>query len=136
MKRWLIVVAAACGARATPRPELPPPQKSLQLNAAGELVDVDAALVPGYITLVDYWSESCAACGVVAGKIAVAIAKQDRVIVRKIDVGDGFTPVAQAYKIGALPHWTVYDRERRLRYVLIGPDCLRAPDLARELLAE
>ena len=41
-------------------------------------------------------------------------------IVRKVDVGDGFTPIAKAYDIGALPHWNVYDKRGRLRYNLIG----------------
>lgn len=121
--------ACSSGARvATPGP---PPEKSLAIDGR-----VEDALVAGYVTLVDFWSEWCAACEVVAGKIAVAIANQDRVIVRKVDVGDGFTPVAVAYEIGALPHWKVYDTHKRLRYVLIGKECLRAPELAKQLLAE
>jgi thiol-disulfide isomerase/thioredoxin len=129
------MLGAGCGPRAVP-PGPAPPAKTLQLNTDGEHVDLEAALVPGHVTLVDFWSESCGACIPVAGRIAVAIAHDDRIVVRKIDVGDGFTPVARAYDIGALPQWNVYDRHRRLRYVLRGSDCLRAPALARELLAE
>jgi len=131
--KWLAVVAlAACGA---PTPVAPPP-KHLQLNQPGAMVDVGAAVVDGYVTIVDFWSESCGACGVVAGMVAVAIAYDPYVVLRQIDVGDGFTPVAHAYEIGALPHFNVYDRKKRLRYVLVGGDCLRAPDLARQLVAE
>jgi thiol-disulfide isomerase/thioredoxin len=126
-----IVLAACAGAQ-----PLPPAEKSMQLNQAGAMVDIKAALVPGYVTVVDFWSESCGACTTVAGMLAVQIANEPRIVVRKIDVGDGFTPVAQAYDIGALPHFQIYDRQRRLRYVLVGGDCLRAPDLARKLLAE
>ena len=57
-------------------------------------------------------------------------------MIRKVDVGDGFTPVAHAYEIGALPHYNVYDKQRRLRYVLVGNDCLQAPEIARDLAAE
>ncbi|MGE5187374.1 MAG: hypothetical protein ACM31C_35250 [Acidobacteriota bacterium] len=57
-------------------------------------------------------------------------------IVREVDVGDGGSPVARAYEIGALPHDNVYDRLERLRYVLVGPDCLRAPELAKQLAEE
>lgn len=131
MKRLLVVVAVACGAQPPP-----PPVKTLQLNAAGEAVNVEAAAVKGYVMLVDFWSEYCAACVIVERKIAAEIGSEPRVIVRKVDVGDGFTPVAKAYEIGALPHWKVFDRKGRLRFVLVGPDCLRAPGLARELLAE
>jgi thiol-disulfide isomerase/thioredoxin len=110
--------------------------KEAQLNTTGAMVDVKAALVPGYVTIVDFWSESCAACTEVHAKVAAGIASETKVIVRKIDVGDGFTEVAHAYDIGALPHYNVYDPKQRLRYVLVGGDCLRAPALARELLAE
>jgi hypothetical protein len=125
----LVLAIAACSS-APP----PPPAPPKTADFAGPRVE--DATVAGYVTLVDFWSESCAACYVVADKIAVKIANSDRVIVRKVDVGDGFTPIAQAYQISALPHWKVYDTKRRLRFILVGPDCLRAPDLANELLAE
>jgi len=126
----LALFVAACGSAPAP------PAKSLQLNRAGEQVDVGAALVLDYITIVDFWSASCAACAIVGGKVAEQVANEPRVVLRKVDVGDGFTPVARTYQIGALPHLNVYDRKRRLRYILVGNDCLRAPALARELLAE
>jgi hypothetical protein len=93
-------------------------------------------LVPGYVTIVDFWSQSCGACVIVGDKVSTAIAGQARVVMRKIDVGDGFTPVAKSFEIEALPHYNVYDRRQRLRYILVGNDCLRAPDLARALVAE
>ena len=127
MKRLVLVALAACGAHAPP-----PPAKSA--DVAGPRVE--DATVAGYVTLVDFWGESCAACKVVEGKIGTEIAKNDRVIVRKVDVGDGFTPIAQAYTVSVLPHWHIYDTKRRLRFILIGPECLRAPTLAAELLAE
>lgn len=136
MRALAIVVIAACGARAA-APVAAPVAKSVELAAEpGAVVDVEAATVANYVTVVDFWSESCGACGVVGGMLAIAIASEPRVIVRKVDVGDGFTPVARAYKVGALPHFKVYDRRRRLRYELVGNDCLQAPTLARQLLAE
>lgn len=122
MKRLLLVVAA-CGA---------PQTKPVAKYDAATTVEP----VAGHVTLVDFWSESCEACVVIGGMIAVKIAKDDRVVVRKIDIGDGFTPIAKQYDITTLPHWDVYDTKRRLRYRLIGPECLRAPQLAAELLAE
>lgn len=131
--RWVaIVVVAACGAA----PVVPAPKKEVQLNQTGAMVSIDAALVSDYVTIVDFWSESCGACVEVGAKVTAAIADQSHVILRKIDVGDGFTEVAHAYDISALPHYNVYDTKKRLRYVLVGGDCLRAPELALALLAE
>lgn len=138
MTRLALLLLLACGAPATTStaPSSPPPHKSLQLNAPGVLVDVDAALPAGFVTVVDFWGEHCGACEVVGGMLAVQVAKQDRVLIRKVDVGDGFTPVAQHYKIGALPHYRVYDKHKQLRYVLVGNDCLKAPEIAKQLASE
>ncbi len=138
MARALALVLAACGAGAPPppRPTPAPPKKEVQLNASGAPVKVEDATVAGFVTIVDFWSESCGACVEVHARVAAGIADQPRTILRKVDVGDGFTEVAHAYDISALPHYNVYDTRRRLRFILVGSDCLRAPDLAKRLLIE
>ena len=55
---------------------------------------VQALASGGYVTVVDFWSESCHACVALGGRLAVGVAQEPRVVIRKIDVGDGFTPVA------------------------------------------
>ena len=139
-----VALASACGAspapapasRAAAAPPAPTVQKILQLNAPGAPVDLAAALPAGYVTVVDFWSESCEACKPLGALLETGVASEPRVVIRKIDVGDGFTPVAAAYKIDALPHYFIYDKQKRLRYDLVGPDCLAAARYARELAAE
>jgi len=133
--RLALVVVAACGA-ARPAPAPPPPEKEVQLNQPGVLVKVEDATLAGYVTIVDFWSESCGACVEVHARVAAGIAGQGRTIRRKVDVGDGLGELARAYDISALPHYNVYDTRKRLRFILVGNDCLRAPDLAKQLLAE
>jgi hypothetical protein len=128
----LALVVATITAIAACSSAPPPPPKTAAYTGA----HVEDATIAGYVTLVDFWSESCAACSVVEEKIAAQIATNERVIVRKVDVGDGFTPIAQAYNITVMPHWKVYDTKRRLRFILVGPECLRAPELAAQLLTE
>jgi thiol-disulfide isomerase/thioredoxin len=110
--------------------------KHLDHAAAASPDAVDAAIPADYITIVDFWSEACAACKAVEAKTQAQLSAEPRVVVRKVDVADGFTPAAKVYDIGALPHWNVYDRRRHLRYVLVGSDCLKAPQLAHALAAE
>ena len=128
---WLV----ACGG-AAPRPAPSAPAQEVQLNTAGALVKIEDSTLAGYVTIVDFWSESCGACVEVQTRVVAGIADNPRAVLRKVDVGDGFTEVAHAYDIAALPHYNVYDKKRRLRFVLVGNDCLRAPDLAKQLLAE
>jgi thiol-disulfide isomerase/thioredoxin len=130
----LLLGLAACSHPAAPAP--PAAEKSMQLNKPGEPVELATAIPAGYVTVVDFWSESCGACTIVGGMLAVQVAKAGDVVIRKVDVGDGLTPVAKQYQINALPHYNVYDRAKRLRYVLVGNDCLKAPELAKQLAAE
>ncbi len=131
-------VLVACGTTAAPTvpTNAQAPEKSVQLNQPGELIDVEAQLPAGYVSVVDFWGEHCGACVVVGGMLAVQVALDDGIVIRKVDVGDGFTPVAQHYKIGALPHFRVYDKHKRMRYLLVGNDTLKAPELAKQLAAE
>ena len=126
-----VVALAACGAGRAPAP------KVVALNSApGELVDIDAALVADHVTIVDFWAAWCAACDRIDAMLMADIADEPAIVVRRVDVGEGRTPVARAYQVGALPHLRIFDRERRLRYVLVGNDTLRTAELAKSLLAE
>ena len=131
-----LVLVLACKQAQAPHAPAAMPQKSVQLNKPGEPIDLARHLVPGYVTVVDFWGEHCGACTVVTGHLAVGVAKDDRVLIRKIDVGDGFTQVAKDHDITALPHYRIYDKRGRLRYDLVGNDCLQAAKLAKQLAAE
>ncbi len=139
-----LIAGGACGPAAQPAaPATPatasaprPPDKIVQLNAPGAAVDVAAALPAGYVTVVDFWSQSCEACGPLGARLETGVADEPRVVIRKVDVGDGDTPVAAAYQIAALPHFFIYDKQKRLRYDLVGPDCLQAARYARQLADE
>ena len=136
MKRLVILALAvsACGQPATPT--VPPAEKSVQVNKPGEAIELATVLPDGYVTVVDFWSESCGACVIVGGMLAVQTAKDTSVVIRKVDVGDGDTPVAKQFNVGPLPHYNVYDRHKKLRYKLVGNQCLQAPELAKQLAAE
>ncbi|HVK73352.1 MAG TPA: thioredoxin family protein [Kofleriaceae bacterium] len=129
-----LLVIAACGTAARPAPPPPPAAKVVQVNRPGEPVALDAVLVAGHVTVIDFWAEWCGGCKVVEDKLMAAIAAEPSVVVRKIDVGDGETPVARQYQVGVLPHLRIYDREGRLRFVLAGNDALTAGEAALQLV--
>lgn len=126
----LMMLAIACGAAG------PPPAKVLQLNATGEPVDLSTAIVPGRVTVIDFWATWCGGCAIVDERLMAAIGDVDAVVVRKIDIGDGETPVARQHQVSALPHVRIFDRDGNLRYVLAGNDAMEAGELARALAAE
>jgi thiol-disulfide isomerase/thioredoxin len=134
MKYLVLALLVACGH--AKGPVAPPPEKTVQINKPGEQVSVDGALVDGYVVVIDFWGEHCGACKVVGGMLAVGVAQDDRVLIRKVDVGDGFTQVAKDYDINALPHYRVYDKHKRMRYDLVGNDCVKASEIAKQLADE
>jgi thiol-disulfide isomerase/thioredoxin len=149
MSRALVLVvallAAACGPKTTTTdtptpthkaPPKKPPAKVVQVNQTGEPVDLARVVVPGHVTIVDFWATWCGGCEVVDEKMMAVIGSEPAIVVRKIDIGDGDTPVARQHKVGALPHVRIYDRAGNLRYVLAGNDALTAGDAAKTLAAE
>jgi thioredoxin 1 len=131
---WTVTTALLLvGCSAAP----PPPVKVAALNAeAGAMVDIEAALPRGYVTVVDFWATYCAACKTVEAKLLSEIRNVPDVVVRKVDVGPGDSAVAKAYKIAGLPHLRIFDRRGRLRYMLVGDDAKQAGEFAIALSAE
>ena len=134
--RFLVLCAlVACGTPVV-APKEPPPPKSLEINKKGEMVDIDSNLPAGYVTVVDFWADWCGGCTHVGGLLAVGVAQDPNIVIRKIDVGEGTTAVAHAYQINVLPHFRIYDKQKRLRYDLVANDCLKATEIAHQLAAE
>lgn len=125
----------ACGAQHA-APPAAPPEKVVQLNEPGEMVNVEASFVPGYVVVVDFWAEWCGACTKVDAALRAKLDREPRILVRRVHVGDGMTPVADAYDASSLPYVRVYDTHGKLRYALRYNDALSAGDRALEVARE
>jgi thiol-disulfide isomerase/thioredoxin len=113
-----------------------PPEKVVQLNEPGAMVNVEASFVPGYVMIVDFWAEWCGACEKVDAAIMAAVADEPKILVRKVHVGDGDTQVADHYDAAGLPYVRVYGADGQLRYALRYNDAFTAGAKAIAVAAE
>jgi thioredoxin 1 len=103
-------------------------------NRPGEMVVIEDLLVPGKVTVVDFWAEWCGACKEVDAKLLLAITGEPGIAVRKIDILDDDSPVAKHYDIGVLPHIRIYSRDGELLYALIGDNAHSIAERLTEVL--
>lgn len=132
----LLAACISCAPASPPVRALPPARVAAINLGPGAMVDIEQHTIAGYVTIVDFWAEWCAACKVIEDELRVELAQEGAVVVRKVDVGAGDSEVARAYRLGALPHLRIFDRKRRLRYVLVGNDAHQAGEAAIALARE
>lgn len=103
------------------------------VNRPGEMVDVAAVVVPGKVTVVSFGAAWCSACKNLERRLAGVAGVQPNVAVRKVDVGNIGTPVANRYGANPLPHVLIYDSGGRLYKAMTGSASRTAPELVYEL---
>ena len=96
---------------APPRPEASAVVRTI--SDGGKKVDLKDLVVPGRITLVDFYADWCGPCRTMAPHLE-QLANQDKdVFLRKVDIVKWGTPVTKQYAISSVPNVRVFDRTGR-----------------------
>jgi thiol-disulfide isomerase/thioredoxin len=92
----------------------------VKLITRSSRVDVSKNIVRGKITVVTYYAEWCVYCQRLMPHLE-KMAKEDAdVVLRKVDIGQWKSPVAQQYNIASVPRTEVYDRAGKLAGTIAG----------------
>ncbi len=84
------------------------------LKTGGKLVDLKNILVPGKITIVDFYADWCGPCTKMSPYLEHIAKKDPDVFLRKIDIVKWGTPVTNQYGIRSIPDVRVFDRSGRM----------------------
>jgi len=79
----------------------------------GEKVELAKTLVPGKITVIDYWAEWCSPCHLLDTRLQHLVRSDSALAVRRVNMGKWDTAAARQatsdFRIEALPYVRVYD---------------------------
>ncbi len=95
-----------------PEVELPPELDVKKISAAGEAVKLRDHLAAGKVTVVDFYAAWCKPCREVDRHMKQVLTGHDDVALRKVDVVDWDSEVAQQHLVGvpSLPYVIVFGR--------------------------
>lgn len=86
--------------------------------AEGKRFDVKKLMVPGKITIVDFYADWCGPCNVLDARLQHLVAANKDIAVRRINMGKWDTPAARQatseFRAEALPYVRIYDAAGKL----------------------
>lgn len=100
-------------------------------GARGGPVDLKRLLVPGKVTIVDFYADWCGPCRVIGPKLEALANASGDVVLRKVDIVKWGSPVARQFGLRSIPSVRVYDRKGNL----VGAPTSQISDVSRNVNA-
>lgn len=94
----------------------------IKVISHGEQVDINQHLVPGNVTVIDFYADWCGPCRQFAPRLEQLTRDDSEIALRKIDIVNWKTAVVQQFNIHSIPQVNVYDRSGRLVGSVLGVD--------------
>ena len=90
----------------------------------GARIDLAAVVVPGKITLLDYWAEWCSPCHLLDARLQHLVKANPQIAVRRVNVGkwdnDAAKQATREFRLEALPYVRVYDAKGKFVGAVTG----------------
>ncbi len=89
-------------------------QKIIIINKGGAQITVDQVLVPGKITVVDFYADWCKPCRELSPFLEKMAKVDPDVYLRKVNIVKWGTPITKQFAINSVPDVRVFDRYGRI----------------------
>jgi len=96
---------------ASASPSAPAGEKVRTLSDKGRRVDLSSLLVPGKVTVIDFYADWCGPCRRLSPQVEAMVRGDPDLYLRKIDIVRWKTPVTQQFKLRYVPQLWVFDRD-------------------------
>jgi len=96
--------------------------EAIAVISHGVPVDINQHLAFGNVTVVDFYADWCGPCRRLSPSLEQMASTDPEVALRKIDIVNWKTAVAQQFNIRSIPQVHVYDRSGHLVGVVLGVD--------------
>jgi thiol-disulfide isomerase/thioredoxin len=94
----------------------------IKVISHGAQVDMNQHLVPGNVTVIDFYADWCGPCREFSPSLEQLARDDAEIALRKIDIVNWKTAVAQQFNIHSIPQVNVYDRNGHLVGTVLGGD--------------
>ena len=94
----------------------------IEVISHGAQVDISQHLVLGSVTVIDFYADWCGPCRQLSPSLEQMARNDPEIALRKIDIINWKTAVAQQFNIRSIPQVNVYDRSGRLIGTVRGVD--------------
>src|SRR5207249_9008527 len=88
----------------------------------GAQVDINQHLALGNVTVIEFYADWCGPCRRLSPSLEQMASSDPEIALRKIDIVNWRTPVAQEFNVHSIPQVNVYDRRGRLVGTVVGAD--------------
>jgi len=88
----------------------------------GAQVDINQHLALGNATVIEFYADWCGPCRRLSPSLEQMASSDPEIALRKIDIVNWRTPVAQEFNVHSIPQVNVYDRRGRLVGTVVGAD--------------
>jgi thioredoxin 1 len=92
----------------------------VEVISHGAQVEIKQHLALGNVTIVDFYADWCGPCRQLAPRLEQMVGSDPEVALRKIDIVNWKTPVAQQFNVHSIPQVNVYNRDGRLIGSVLG----------------